>query len=64
MKFSSVLFAASLPMLANAGDFMTSTRVSEDTFEYDIEKCTDGNPCSMYLVRWPDLKRLATIFGL
>ncbi|OAA48577.1 phosphoinositide 3-kinase [Metarhizium rileyi] len=62
MRFASAILCAALPALANAANFVTGNRISEDTFKYEIEKCTDAKPCSLYLVRLSDMKRVATIF--
>ncbi|KAG8415613.1 Phosphatidylinositol (PI) 3-kinase [Metarhizium acridum] len=63
MRFANVVvFGAALPPLASAANFVRGNRVSEDTFKYDIEKCTDEKPCSLYLVRLSDMERVATIF--
>lgn len=63
MKLINILTAAALPALASAATFVRGNRVSENTFDYDIDKCTDAKPCSLYLVRLSDMQRVATIFG-
>ncbi|KID72597.1 hypothetical protein MBR_07999, partial [Metarhizium brunneum ARSEF 3297] len=44
-----VVLGAALPPLASAANFVRGNRVSFNTFKYDIDKCTDEKPCSLYL---------------
>ncbi|KAH0601280.1 hypothetical protein MHUMG1_00153 [Metarhizium humberi] len=44
-----VVLGAALAPLASAANFVRGFRVSFDTFKYDIDKCTDEKPCSLYL---------------
>lgn len=65
MRFANVVvLGAALPPLASAANFVRGYRVSFNTFKYDIDKCTDEKPCSLYLVRLHDMQRVATIFGV
>ncbi|KAK8917286.1 hypothetical protein VCV18_009745 [Metarhizium anisopliae] len=57
-----VVLGVALAPLASAANFVRGFRVSFNTFKYDIDKCTDEKPCSLYLVRLHDMQRVATIF--
>ncbi|KID89546.1 phosphoinositide 3-kinase [Metarhizium guizhouense ARSEF 977] len=62
MRFTNVVvFGAALPPLASAANFVRGYRVSFNTFKYDIDKCTDEKPCSLYLAGTEFIARIQNV---